>query len=70
MKTNTYARVQVTVEINVNIETWTEQSTIEQIEREAREWATKRITELCQRYVRLIDTPKIEAIITRKENAR
>lgn len=66
MVSEVVARVQVTVEISVRAETWNEGSSVEQVHREAEELAVKRITELCQRYVRLIGTPMVEAVMTRK----
>lgn len=66
MKTVT-ARVQITVEIDVRLENWAEDSTVAQVHREGGEKAVARITDLCQRYVRLVGAPRIEAIITEKK---
>jgi hypothetical protein len=61
------ARVQVTVEIVIHLDNWTDASTIDQIHRESSERATATITKLCQRYVTLIGEPKVEAIITESD---
>ena len=66
MVTNVVARVQVTVEIAVRGENWNELSSVEQVHREAEELAVKRITELCQRYVKLVGAPMVEAIMSRR----
>lgn len=66
MKKKVFARVQVTVEIDITLENWNESSTVDQVHREGSEHAVQRIEELCKRYVRLIGRPKVEAIITEK----
>lgn len=60
------AVVAITVEITVRGENWNEHTSVEQIHREAEELAVKRITELCNRYVRLTATPKVQSVITLK----
>lgn len=60
-------RVAVTVEITVRGQNWNEHTSAEQLHREGGELAVKRITELCQRYVRLTGVPKVEAITTKVE---
>lgn len=67
MVTAVFARVQVTVEIAVRGENWNEHTSVEQVHREAGELATKRVNELCQRYVKLIGTPQVEAVLTREK---
>ena len=68
MVTNVVARVQVTVEIAVRGENWNEHTTMEQVQREGEELAVKQISKLCERYVKMIGTPLVEAVITRKRN--
>jgi hypothetical protein len=63
MKPNITARVQIVVEIDIKLENWNENSSVDQVQREGSERAVARITDLCQRYVRLIGTPKVQAII-------
>lgn len=60
------ARVQVTVEIDINNQNWNAHSSVEQVHREGTEAAVKQIEDLCRRYVRLVGTPKVEAIITNR----
>lgn len=67
MKHKITARCQITVELDLSLENWNESSTIDQVYREGSERATARITDLCQRYVRLIGKPKVEAIMSVKE---
>lgn len=61
------ARVQVTVDIGVRGENWNEHTSMEQVHREARETAVKEITRLCQRYVSIVGTPLVSAIITEEK---
>ncbi len=66
-KKKVYVRMQVTVEIDVTLENWNENSNIDQVYREGSEKGIATITELCRRYVRLIGKPKVEAIITESD---
>lgn len=68
MSYHVVARVAITVELTVRGENWNEHTSIEQLHREAAELGTKRVTELCQRYVRLVGTPKIETISTKRDS--
>lgn len=63
MKPNITARVQVTVEIDIRLENWNEHTSVEAVHREGSERAVAQINKLCERYVRLVGTPKVEAII-------
>jgi predicted nucleotide-binding protein (sugar kinase/HSP70/actin superfamily) len=67
MQKKIMARVQVTVEIDVRLDNWTADSTVDQVHREGCEKAVAEITKLCQRYVRLIGRPKVEAVITESD---
>lgn len=66
MKTHVTARVQVTVELDLIGDQWSEQSTAEQIHREGSQMAIERIEKLCQRYVRLIGKPTVQMVTTSK----
>ena len=57
------ARVTITVELEVVGENWNSHTSIEQLHREGGEMAIERINKLCQRYVRLVGKPKVEAIM-------
>lgn len=57
------ARVAITIEIDVVGENWNQHTSIEQLHREGSELAVTKIKQLCQRYVRLIGVPKVEAIM-------
>lgn len=61
------AQVQITVQIAVANETWNDHTSMEQVHREAREIAVKRITELCRGHVKLVSVPLVEAVITEKK---
>lgn len=67
MKTSVIARVQVIVELDLVSEHWDELSTVEQVHREGGQMAIERIEKLCQRYVRLIGKPLVQAISTTKD---
>lgn len=57
------ARVAITIEITVVGENWNQHTSIEQLHREGDELAVAKITQLCQRYVRLIGAPRVEAVM-------
>lgn len=60
------ARVTVSVEITVRSECWDDHSTVAQVHREGSDLAVKRITKLCDGYVRLVGTPRVEMIVVEK----
>jgi hypothetical protein len=60
------ARATVTIEFNVQGDNWNESSSVEQVHREAAELAIAHVNRLCQRYVKIVGKPAIEAIITRE----
>lgn len=64
-KTRITARVQVTVEIDIRNENWNEHTSVEAVQREGGEKAVAQITKLCERYVRLVGEPVVEAIIAK-----
>jgi hypothetical protein len=69
MVTSVRAKVQVTVELDIALENWTDQSSMEQVHREAEEYARRTITDLCARTraVRLVECPLVQAIIAERK---
>jgi hypothetical protein len=45
---------------------WDEQSSVEQVHREGSKLAIDRINKLCERYVKIVGVPKVEAVIVEK----
>jgi hypothetical protein len=66
MVTSVRAQVTLTVELSVKGDNWDNLTTMEQVHREASQLGIERITKLCDRWVRIIGRPKVEAIITEK----
>jgi hypothetical protein len=66
MKVN--AHVAVTVALTVRGDNWNDDTSVEQLHREAGELPLKRINDLCQRYVTIIGKPKIEAVLTNNQD--
>jgi hypothetical protein len=60
-------RATVSIELAVTGENWDDQSSIEQVHREGAKLAVDRINKLCERYVKIVGTPKIEAVIVEKD---
>lgn len=67
MKKRIRARVTVQIELDITNENWNEHSSVEQVHREGGEAAVQKVIKLCDRWVRIIGTPRIEAIITESE---
>lgn len=61
------ARVTLTVEIGVSSATWDEKTVVNEVHREAELLAVKQIEKLCERYVKIIGMPKVQAVITEIE---
>lgn len=70
MRTKVIARVQITVELDLISEQWNDLSTVEQVHREGGQMALERIDKLCQRYVRIIGKPVVQAVSTTKDDHR
>jgi hypothetical protein len=68
MPITTSATIQITVQLTLRGENWTEQATIEQIHREAETLAIARIKNLCERYVTIIGVPRVQAVLVNKDN--
>jgi hypothetical protein len=60
-------RVRLLVEINVNSATWDGAVSVDEVHRQGELLAVKEIERLCQRYVKIIGQPMVEAVIARKE---